>query len=426
MGCDVYANNMSIACKAADGKTIAAFPDVCFTPPTAPPTPPGVPIPYPNTGMASDTANGTKTVMISGQEVMMKDSSYFSTSTGDEAGSAPKKGIVTSQNKGKVNFFSWSMDVKFEGANVPRHLDLTGHNEASNPPNTPPWPYLDQMSPSEAALCAKDKSKEESKCKEFRPYGQNDPCPPPPAAPLFSKKAASKFADTMLVDRKGAAECLAARRCSLKPYESTESGKGGCCPGQTGHHLVEASAFHIKGRGDGPADLATGENVPLEGCNNYDLAKAPCICVEGAGHGVGTHGLMHTFQSAKAMKCPIATFKDSSGKLAMILNKQGQAPRPLRHPATTVGQAQKDGAKAVSQTFPESGCDEACIEAQLKAYHETPPPQGAGLKSDQPVKAVHTCKPDADKLARTEAEVAERKARFDAIVAARANVVVAD
>jgi hypothetical protein len=37
MGMDVYANSMAIACKAADGKTIAAFPDVCFTPPTAPP-----------------------------------------------------------------------------------------------------------------------------------------------------------------------------------------------------------------------------------------------------------------------------------------------------------------------------------------------------------------------------------------------------
>src|SRR6266446_4321318 len=145
MGCEVYANNMTIACKAADGKTIAAFPDVCFTPPLTPATPPGVPIPYPNTAMASDTTDGSKTVMISGKEVMLKNKSCFKTSTGDEAGSAPKKGVVTSQIKGKANFCAWSMDVKFEGENVPRHLDLTGHNEASEPPNTPPWPYLDGM-----------------------------------------------------------------------------------------------------------------------------------------------------------------------------------------------------------------------------------------------------------------------------------------
>ncbi|MDV6792615.1 DUF4150 domain-containing protein, partial [Pseudomonas aeruginosa] len=47
MANEVYANNMEISCKAASGKSIAAFPDVCFTPPQAPPTPMGVPIPYP-------------------------------------------------------------------------------------------------------------------------------------------------------------------------------------------------------------------------------------------------------------------------------------------------------------------------------------------------------------------------------------------
>src|SRR5262252_8813554 len=122
MANQVYANNMEVSCKAANGKSVAAFPDVCFTPPTAPPTPPGVPLPYPNTGMASDCTSGSKTVTISGKEVMLKDKSYFKQSTGDEAGSAPKKGIMTSVNKGKVYFESWSMDVKFEGENVPRHL----------------------------------------------------------------------------------------------------------------------------------------------------------------------------------------------------------------------------------------------------------------------------------------------------------------
>src|SRR5881394_3532443 len=110
MSNEVYANGMEVSCKAAAGKSICAFPDVCFTPPMTPATPPGVPIPYPNTGMASDTTDGSKTVKISGQEVMLKNKSYYKTSMGDEAGSAPKKNLITSKIKGKVFFQAWSMD----------------------------------------------------------------------------------------------------------------------------------------------------------------------------------------------------------------------------------------------------------------------------------------------------------------------------
>ncbi|MCD4721614.1 MAG: DUF4150 domain-containing protein [Desulfobacula sp.] len=145
MGNDVFANGREISCKAADGKSICAFPDVAFTPPENPTTPPGVPIPYPNTGMAKDMTSGTKKVKISGKEVMQKNKSYFKKSTGDEAGSAAKKGVLTSTNMGKVYFNSWSINVKFEGMNVVRHLDLTTHNHMSMPGNTPPWPYIDSM-----------------------------------------------------------------------------------------------------------------------------------------------------------------------------------------------------------------------------------------------------------------------------------------
>lgn len=145
MGNDVFANGREVSCKAADGKSIASFPDVCFTPPENPATPPGVPVPYPNTGFATDATAGSKTVKIGGKEVMLQNKSYFKKSTGDEAGAAAKKGVVTSTNRGKVYFNSWSMDVKFEGKNVVRHLDLTTHNHASLPGNGPPWPYQDDM-----------------------------------------------------------------------------------------------------------------------------------------------------------------------------------------------------------------------------------------------------------------------------------------
>jgi hypothetical protein len=56
----------------------ALFTDVCFTPPQTPATPPGVPIPYPNTGMAKDTTKGSKRVKISGKEIILKNRSHFS------------------------------------------------------------------------------------------------------------------------------------------------------------------------------------------------------------------------------------------------------------------------------------------------------------------------------------------------------------
>ena len=144
MANEVYANGRELSCKAGSGKTICAFPDVCFTPPETPATPPGVPIPYPNTGLTTDTTNGSKTVKISGQEVMLKNKSYFQKSSGDEAGCAAKKGVLTSVNMGKVYFTTWSMDVKIEGENVVRHLDLTTQNHMSVPGNSPPWPFLDK------------------------------------------------------------------------------------------------------------------------------------------------------------------------------------------------------------------------------------------------------------------------------------------
>ena len=123
MANEVYANGRELSCKSASGKSIASFPDVCFTPPQAPPTPLGVPVPYPNTGMSKDTTRGSRTVRITRKEVMLKNKSHFKKSYGDEAGRAPKKGIITSTNTGKVYFTSWSMDVKIEGLNVVRHLD---------------------------------------------------------------------------------------------------------------------------------------------------------------------------------------------------------------------------------------------------------------------------------------------------------------
>jgi hypothetical protein len=264
MGNQVYANMMEVSCKAAQGKSICAFPDVCMTPPMTPATPPGVPIPYPNTGMASDTSDGSSSVKISGQEVMLKNKSSFKKSMGDEAGSAPKKGLITSKNMGKVYFTMWSMDVKVEGENVVRMLDLTTHNHASLPGNTPPWPYIDEVAvPGITAACKDEVAKEKKACSDS----------------AGNYKSGKECCDSE--------ECQEARNCMLVPYGG--SGSPNCCEGKTGHHILPNSLLQSS-RGDSSTNVTGLKKV---GDNAYTLNGGPCVCVSGESHSTGDHGVIH-------------------------------------------------------------------------------------------------------------------------------------
>ena|SRR2546426_2409541 len=131
MSNEVFANGNAIACKGGDSKVIAAFPDVCLSPPSPPAGP--IPVPYPNTSFSKDMKDGSRTVKIDGQEVMLKDQSFYKTSPlGDEAATRTfGAGVVSHVITGKTYYVAWSMDVKFEGLNVDRHLDLTTSNHAS-------------------------------------------------------------------------------------------------------------------------------------------------------------------------------------------------------------------------------------------------------------------------------------------------------
>ncbi|SCW82772.1 GHH signature containing HNH/Endo VII superfamily nuclease toxin 2 [Rhizobium mongolense subsp. loessense] len=142
---DVYANGLEISGKAVNARTIAVFPDTCFTPPENPATPPGVPVPYPSFGFASETEKGTGTVKIGGQTVNIKNKSDLSRTSGTEAGCAAKKGIITSKNMGKEYFHSWSNDVKFDGEPVIRMSDLATNNHASPQSNTVTWPHVAKL-----------------------------------------------------------------------------------------------------------------------------------------------------------------------------------------------------------------------------------------------------------------------------------------
>jgi hypothetical protein len=135
MGVTVGVNSRTVVHKDSGGVSIA-FPDVCKTP--APPAP-FVPIPYPNIAKSGDTADGSTKVKCDGNPIMLQGSN-FSTSTGDEAGTAGG-GMVSNTTKGKAEFISYSFDVKVEGKSVPRQLDPMIHNKLSAP-NTPPTPLL--------------------------------------------------------------------------------------------------------------------------------------------------------------------------------------------------------------------------------------------------------------------------------------------
>lgn len=356
----VFANSRELSGGSGSGKAACAFPDVCFTPGS------GVPVPYPNTGVDADTWNGSRSVRIARREVMLKDKSYFKMSTGDEAGCAPKKGVLTSRIKGKVYFNTWSMDVKIEGENVVRHLDLTTHNHGSKPGNTPTWPYLSTMQRGDSRTCGEERERQESAC-----AGVDDPCACVGRSKPSGKKDSPAAND--LADQVAANQCLAAQRCTLQQYLPSR-----CCPPQTPHHLVEAAAF-LEGRGK-------KTEVALAGVHNYQANKAPCVCAEGVNQNTGTHGLMHTFQSAVAARCPPGTLTFANG--STVTTK-----------VTTYADARDSSIAAFQKVFPHSRCGKECLQAQLDSYHRR-----CGINDNTYIKAVKTG--SADVSAADEAVIA--------------------
>jgi uncharacterized Zn-binding protein involved in type VI secretion len=134
MPATVNVNSRTVVHASSSG-IATAFPDVCKTPSPGGP----IPIPYPNIAQSSDTADGSSKVTMDGNPIMLQGSN-FSTSTGDEAGSAGG-GVVSNTTKGKAEFIAYSFDVKVEGKSVPRLGDMMVQNKMSSP-NTPPFPEV--------------------------------------------------------------------------------------------------------------------------------------------------------------------------------------------------------------------------------------------------------------------------------------------
>jgi uncharacterized protein DUF4150/HNH/endonuclease VII toxin of polymorphic toxin system len=342
---------MEISSKSMGGKSICQFPDVCFTPPQTPATPPGVPIPYPNTGMAGDTTDGSSSVKIGNETVMLKDRSSFKQSSGDEAGCAPKKGLINSKNKGKVFFAAWSMDVKIEGENVVRNLDMTTHNHASPPNGAAPMVHQAAMSLAKFDNCKKEADEIEKKC-----GGEKPPKPCPGALGMTIKKGGASSATGKIKDafrKRGLSEdqikaknpytrlskasavvaensdCVKAMRCLLRPYEAEKDGVSGCCPGQTPHHIPPDSVTQGLG-------LSKGKKL--------------CVCLEGTNHSMGTHGKHHhgiNFLMEGAAKSGAMT-KSVQGGDTMF-----------------TGPVSEHIKVSAAVTEAQNGCSKECIEEQL-------------------------------------------------------------
>ena len=149
---------------------------------------------------------------------------------------------------------------------------------------------------------------------------------------MARKSALQLYSDAMGVLAR-VNDCTRAKRCLLIEFDDTSSFKDtfkgkGCCPGQTGHHLI-------------PQAMAKS------GCPGYNHDKAPVVCVEGNNQYQGTHGQIHS-----ALTEMTDNFKKRGGT------------------SLSYEQAREMGVKSLTDTFPESKCDPKCLRKQLDQHYK--------------------------------------------------------
>ena len=287
---------------------------------------------------------------------MLKDRSAFKQSTGDEAGCAPKKGLINSKIKGKVYFLAWSMDVKVEGENVVRNLDLTTHNHACKPANgAVPTAHIANMSDAAKAACDKQITNVQNACK-----GQST--------------------------KKCTPECRAKQKCILVPKGKA---KESCCkPDTTGDHVFEdhwiwkdddtlMPDFKHLGKKKKGSRQYEKPGGPYDGAPTLCANKSRYAKIHGAGH--GARGVREDERIGKSM----------SYTQARQISLDGL-------------KAQCAFAKDTSGADPE--CDEECFKQQIDDFYGAdgtkkchPPEQRQALKEDQRTKALNDYKPPSKK-----------------------------
>jgi hypothetical protein len=142
-------------------------------------------------------------------------------------------------------------------------------------------------------------------------------------------------------------DCTRARKCNLVPYQADGAGNllgqrgkskvesannGGCCPGQTGHHLIPEASLK-------------------EQCPNYQHSMAPTVCVEGFSQNHGSHQRAHQALAERHRAMAKAGKLSPDGSMSM-------------------DDAIDSAADSHKDTFPLSNCSRACIREQLDNYYK--------------------------------------------------------
>jgi hypothetical protein len=204
------------------------------------------------------------------------------------------------------------------------------------PGNCPPWPFLDGLTAKQKASCKKNEEDENTACKD-------------------------KDADACCKDE----ACQKARKCMLLPYHNDDDRTRTCCPGQSGHHLVEVHGFTEAGKGGRKRPLpefkakraikATATNPGRKASEAYSQHAAPCVCASSPkSNWEKEHGDLHAVQGIK-----------ENAAIEAVQKLGGDETR-----AWTYGEARDAGLEAHAATFPASGCDEDCLKLQLDRYHQ--------------------------------------------------------
>jgi Domain of unknown function (DUF4150)/GHH signature containing HNH/Endo VII superfamily nuclease toxin 2 len=146
-------------------------------------------------------------------------------------------------------------------------------------------------------------------------------------------------------------DCTRARKCMLTPYGANanqrgrdHAGNGGCCKGQTGHHLVTGAM--LEGACPGYSRTPPGDQKHKD---------APTVCVEGFSHHVGSHKRIHD---------------NMDEQIQNLANIPAGKPGALVNSTMSMDQAIDAAAKSHKESFPLSRCSTECIKNQLKSYYD--------------------------------------------------------
>lgn len=184
----------------------------------------------------------------------------------------------------------------------------------------------------------------------------------------LSKADQKKVANNVMADIQtayaAADPCLRARKCMLVPFSKDGAAKWagkGCCPGQTGHHLLPDAMFRDNGAKTAAAKSAWAADpknlnakgklkamprskIPTRDCwDGYTESGSPTICVEGNNQHMGSHGVLHKITGARLEQ----------------LNMLGKRDMPYQDARDLL-------LETISGMY---GCDKRCLQEQLDSYY---------------------------------------------------------